>query len=115
MVGDTVNAPNGKSYHIYHTNGKWTSNQFMYAKFFDTRDQIIEHILINNPSTTWDHKIDTSFTPVVFVAPNGKEYTIFKTASTGNNPNKYSSFRFVAPKYFSSLQSAKDHIVMNNK
>ncbi len=115
ISGDTITAPNGKKYTIHTENGKWTSHNMLHKKYFDTRDQIIEHIVINNPSSTWDHNIDTSFTPIVFVAPNEKSYTIFKTASTGNNPNKYSSFMFVTPKYFSSLESAKNHINSNNK
>jgi hypothetical protein len=115
VAGDTITAPNGKTYTIHTENSKRTSNNMVYKKYFDTRDQIIEHIMINNPSTIWDHTIDTSFTPVVFVAPNGKSYTIFKTATTGNNANRYSSFMFVAPKYFGSLQAAKDHIINFNR
>jgi hypothetical protein len=114
-VGDTITAPNGKSYVIYTENSKRTSNNFIYKKYFDTRDQIIEYISINNPPATRDHNIDTSFEPVVHTAPNGKSYTIFKTASTGNNPNKYSSFMFLAPKYFSSLEAAKNHINSQNR
>jgi hypothetical protein len=63
-------------------NSKRTSKSFTYKKYFDTRDQIIEHININNPPTPWDHNIDTNFTPITHTAPNGRTYTIFKTAST---------------------------------
>lgn len=112
---DTITAPNGKTYVIYMENSKRTSKSFTYKKYFDTRDQIIEHININNPPTTWDHNIDTNFTPITHTAPNGRTYTIFKTASTWNNSNKYSSFMFLAPKYFSSLESAKNHIDSQNR
>lgn len=114
-TGDTITAPNNKKYIIYTENNKRTSNNFIYKKYFDTRDQIIEHIYINNPPATWDHNIDTNFNPVTYIAPNGKSYTIFKTASTWNNSNKYSSFMFLNPKYFSSLESAKNHINSENK
>jgi hypothetical protein len=86
-----------------------------YKRYFDTRDQIIEYIDINNPSATWNHKLDTSFTTVQVTAPNGKKYSIFKTSSAWANANMYSSFGFVTPKYFKSLQSAKDHIAMYNR
>lgn len=113
--GETVTAPNNKVYHVYQINGKRTSDEFTYKKYFDTREQIVNYIFVNNPGATWNHKIDTSFTPVYYNAPNGKKYTIFKTSSLWANPNKYSSFGFVTPKYFDSLQAAKDHIAMYNK
>jgi hypothetical protein len=51
----------------------------------------------------------------LFTAPNGKNYKIFKTDSTWGNANKYSSYNFVTPKYFDSLQTTKNHIIMYNK
>lgn len=114
VSGDTITAPNGKTYTIHTENSKRTSNDMMYKKYFDTRDKIIEHISINNPSATRNHKLDTNFVIVQVISPNGKKYSIFKTSADGENANKYSSFGFVTPKYFNSLQSAKDHIMKNN-
>ncbi len=76
-----MTAPNYKVYYVYQINGKRTSDEFTYKKYFDTREQIVNYIFINNPSETWNHKIDTSFTPVYFTAPNSRKYTIFKTSS----------------------------------
>jgi len=114
-IGEIVTAPNNKTYQLYQTNGKWTSDDFSYKRYFDTREQTIDYIFANNPGNTRDHRIDTNFDPVSFVAPNNKRYSIFKTSSNGNNANKYSSFSFVTPKYFNSLQAAKDHIVIYNR
>jgi hypothetical protein len=114
-AGETVTAPNNKTYNVYQINGKRTSDNFTYKKYFDTREQIVNYIFINNPATSWDHKLDTSFDTVYFTASNGKKYTIFKTSSNWANPNKYSSFGFVTPKYFDSLQAAKDHILAYNR
>jgi len=80
-MGETVTAPNNKIYHIYQINGKRVSNEFAYMKYFDTREQIVDYIFANNPSATWNHKIDTSFGSISFVAPNGRKYMIFKTSS----------------------------------
>lgn len=110
-----ITAANSKTYYIYLTNGKRTSDEMSYKRYFDSRDQIIEYIEINNPSATRNHKLDTSFVPVQVTAPNGRKYSVFKTSSTWANANMYSSFGFVTPKYFKSLQAAKDHIVNYNK
>jgi len=114
-IGEIVTAPNNKTYQLYQSNGKWTSDDFSYKRYFDTKEQTIDYIFANNPWNTRDHRIDTNFDPVSFVAQNGKRYSIFKTSSNGNNPNKYSSFSFVTPKYFGSLQAVKDHIVIYNR
>jgi len=114
-IWEAVVAPNDKLYHVYQINWKRVSDEFIYMKYFDTREQIVDYIFVNNPSATWNHKIDTSFDSVGFTAPNGKQYTIFKTSSQWENPNMYSSFRFVAAKYFPNLQAVKDHITMYNK
>ena len=112
---EKITAPNDKIYYIHKEQWKRSSNQFTYAKYFDTRDEIVNYIYANNPSATWNHRLDTSFTPIEFTAPNGKQYNIFKTLSTWPNGNKYSSFGFISPKYFDSLQWAKNHIIEMNK
>jgi len=115
IAGNVITAPNNKVYNIYQINSKRSSDDFSYPKYFDSKQEIVNHIYVNNPSATWNHRIDTNFDPIVYTAPNGKRYTIFKTSSNGSNPNKYSSFGFVAAKYFDTLQSAKDHINIYNQ
>ena len=112
---ERIMAPNGKIYYIVQYNGKWTSTTFKYGKYFDTREQLIDYISANNPIKSWDHEIDTDFDEVEYTAPNGKKYTIFKTSDAWNNGNMYSSYRFVTPKYFPTIQRVKDHIVNQNK
>ena len=115
IVWNVITTHNGKVYTIYETNGKWTSSNFKTAKYFDTKEDIINHILANNPASDRDHKIDTDFDEVKYTAPNGKIYKIFKTSSKWNNPNMYSSYNFVDAKYFTSLEAAKKFINQNNK
>lgn len=112
---NVITTHNGKVYTIYQTNWKWTSTNFKTAKYFDTKEDIINHILANNPASNWNHKIDTDFDEVKYTAPNGKVYKIFKTSSEWNNPNMYSSYNFVNAKYFTSLEAAKKFIDQNNK
>jgi hypothetical protein len=73
-------APNEKIYYIVQYNGKWTSTTFKYEKYFDTREQLIDYISANNPIESWDHEVDTDFDEIIYNAPNGKTYTIFKTS-----------------------------------
>jgi hypothetical protein len=43
-------------------------------------DGIIRYIDLRNPAKEiWTHTVDTSFNPIVYAGPNGKEYKIFKT------------------------------------
>ena len=43
-------------------------------------ESIVRYIDLKNPAKEiWKHTIDTSFTPIVYAAPNGKEYKIYKT------------------------------------
>ena len=73
-------APNGKIYHLTQQYGGFSATEFATPKYFDSMDSIIRHIDIKNPpKEIWKHDIDTSFTPIVFAAPNGKEYRIYKT------------------------------------
>ena len=115
IVWNVITTHNWKVYTIYETNGKWTSSNFRTAKYFDTKEDIINHILANNPASDWDHKIDTDFIQVSYTAPNGKIYRIFKTSDEWHNPNMYSSYDFVNAKYFTSLEAAKKYINQNNK
>ena len=115
IVWNVITTHNGKVYTIYEKNWKWTSSNFKTAKYFDTKEDIINHILANNPASDWDHRIDTDFDEVSYTAPNGKVYKIFKTSSKWNNPNMYSSYNFVDAKYFTSLEAAKKFIDQNNK
>jgi hypothetical protein len=115
IVWNVITTHNGKVYTIYETNWKWTSSNFKTAKYFDTKEDIINHILANNPASNWNHTVDPDFEQVVYTAPNGKVYKIFKTSSKWNNPNMYSSYNFVDAKYFTSLEAAKKFINQNNK
>lgn len=114
IVGNMITTHNGKVYLIYEKNGKWTSDDFGTAKYFDTKEDIINHILANNPASNWNHKLDTNFTHVKYTAPNGKTYTIFKTSSEWSNPDMYSSYDFVNAKYFTTLEAAKKFINQSN-
>jgi len=83
---DTLNndqkhiAPNGKIYTIAGSNGAYTSPEFVSAKYFDSMDGILRYIDGKNPAKEiWNHQVDTSFTPITYAAPNGKEYKIYKT------------------------------------
>ena len=115
IIWNVITTHNGKVYTIYQTNWKWTSSNFKTAKYFDSKEDIINHILANNPASDWDHKIDTDFDEVKYTAPNGKVYKIFRTSSKWNNPEMYSSYDFVNAKYFTSLEAAKKFIDQNNK
>lgn len=114
IVWNVITTHNGKVYTIYETNWKWTSNDFKTKKYFDTKEDIINHILANNPASDWNHTIDTDFDEVEYKAPNGKIYKIFKTSSKWNNPEMYSSYNFVNAKYFTSLEAAKKFIDRSN-
>lgn len=114
IVWNVITTHNGKIYTIYETNWKWTSSNFKTAKYFDTKEDIINHILANNPASNWNHTVDPDFEQVVYTAPNGKVYKIFKTSSKWNNPNMYSSYNFVDAKYFTSLEAAKKFIDQSN-
>lgn len=112
---NVVTAYNGKQYTIYQTtDGRWTSDNFIYKKYFKNKDEIIDHILVNNTLSNWNHELDTSFDPITYTAPNGKPYEIFKTSKDWINGNMYSSYEFASAKYFPTLEAAKKHIDQNN-
>jgi hypothetical protein len=74
-------APNGKIYTIQGSNGAYTCPEFAAPKYFDSLDGMIRYIDIQNPAKEiWDHQVDVSFTPITYMAPNGKEYRIYKTS-----------------------------------
>ncbi|MEI7920178.1 MAG: hypothetical protein WCH65_08830 [bacterium] len=73
-------APNGKIYHLIGQYGGFSATEFTSTKYFDSLESIYRYIDSKNPAKEiWKHTIDTSFTPIVYAAPNGKEYKIYKT------------------------------------
>lgn len=73
-------APNGKIYHLIGQYGGYSATEFTTPKYFDSLDGIIRYIdLKNPPKDIRKHTVDTSFTPITYAAPNGKEYKIYKT------------------------------------
>jgi len=114
MVWNIITTHNWKVYMIYEKNWRWTSSDFKTPKYFDTKEDIVNHILANNPASSWNHKLDTDFIQVNYTAPNWKTYRIFKTSSEWNNPDMYSSYDFVDAKYFTSLDAAKKFINQSN-
>lgn len=109
-------APNGKKYSIVQTTTPpgYTSPDFQYSKIFVNYQSITAHIDANNPwtgvgsSTSSEHIIDVSFTPVTLTAPNGKQYTMKKT-------NKgFTSDQFTVRRYFETIAKAQAHINRHN-
>ena len=73
-------APNGKIYHFVGQYGGFSATEFLTAKYFDSLENIIRYIDLRNPAKEiWRHTVNTSFIPIVYAAPNGKEYKIFST------------------------------------
>ena len=73
-------APNGKIYHLISQYGGFTASELASSKYFDSLENITRYIDLKNPSKEiWKHTIDISFTPLVYAAPNGNEYKIYKT------------------------------------
>jgi len=102
-------APNGKIYNIVGQYGGFSALEFISPRYFDSLDAIRQYININNPSATiWQHTIDTSFFPIVYAAPNGKEYRILKTSRW------FMSYKLMKVQYFSSLWELKGYIDRNN-
>ena len=72
-------APNGKIYHLIEQYGGFSATEFTTPKYFDSLSNIIQYIdLKNPPKTIWVHHLDVTFMPIVYAAPNGKEYKIRK-------------------------------------
>jgi hypothetical protein len=73
-------APNGKIYHLIGQYGGFSATEFASPKYFDSMESIVRYIDIKNPAKEiWTHTVDTVFIPIVYAAPNGKEYRIYKT------------------------------------
>lgn len=74
-------APNGKIYHIQSAGGGYTSPDFVGSKYFDAMSTITSYIDSKNPATNvWIHTVDRTFSPITYLAPNSKEYRIYKTS-----------------------------------
>lgn len=73
-------APNGKLYHLVGQYGGYSAEEFTTPKYFDSLQGINTYIDLRNPAKEiWTHTADTMFIPIVYAAPNGKEYKIYKT------------------------------------
>jgi hypothetical protein len=104
-------APNGKIYTISQEWWKFTSLEFTTKKYFDSLSSIQTYIAKNNPAKSIrDHRIDTTFTPMIHVAPNGKEYKIYKT------DRWYMSYKLMSQaNYHTSLDELVNFIDRKNK
>jgi len=103
-------APNGKVYTIESSNNWYTSPDLSSTKYFDTLAWLRAYLNIRNPATAIrDHTLDTSFTAVNYIAPNGKVYKIYKTDKW------YMSYKLIKVRYFTTLESIKSFINQNNK
>jgi len=102
-------APNGKIYFIQNNWAWYTSNSFTTSKYFSTIDALRSFINSKNiPQSIRSHQVDTSFTPQVYTAPNGKAYTIYKT------DRWYMSYKLLNVRYFTSLSDIQSFISRNN-
>lgn len=102
-------APNGKIYHMQSAGGGYTSSDFAWSKYFDSLSTMTSYIDSHNPVTNiWDHQVDRTFAPITYVAPNGKEYRIYKTNRW------FMSYKLIKVRYFTSLAELQDHINRNN-
>jgi hypothetical protein len=73
-------APNGKLYRILNDANGYTSKDFSAPKYFSSLSNLTSYLDKNNPPLQiWNHTVDTSFQPMIYDAPNGKSYTIYKT------------------------------------
>lgn len=73
-------APNGKIYTIQFGGQGYTSPGFTAPKYFGSIGELRNFIDNNNfPPAIRSHQVDTSFTPQTYTAPNGKQYTIYRT------------------------------------
>ncbi len=103
-------AANGKIYTVQTSPQGWyTSSDFSSAKYFSTLNALRAYIDTNNPPPeVWNHQVDTSFSPQVYTAPNGKEYTIYHTN------RGYMSYKLMKVRYFSTLAELQAYIQKNN-
>lgn len=102
-------APNGKIYHLIGQYGGYSAEEFISPKYFDSLQGIKTYIDLRNPAKDiWKHTLDTAFIPIVYAAPNGKEYKIYKT------DRGFMSYKLMKVRYFSSLWELKSYIDKNN-
>ena len=103
-------APNGKVYTINTTTSNgYTSPDLSQTKYFSSISALRTYLDSKNPpQKVWNHVIDKSFTPLTYLAPNGKQYSIYKT------DRWYMSYKLMQVKYFSTLADIKAYIVRNN-
>ncbi len=103
-------AANGKIYTIQtSTQGWYTSSDFSSVRYFTTIEALRAYIDTNNPPPqVWNHQVDTTFSPQIYTAPNGKEYTIYHT------DRWYMSYKLLAVRYFTSLTELQSYITRNN-
>jgi hypothetical protein len=103
-------APNGKMYDIKQSDNGFYSPNFLTAKYFSDIDSLRHYIDVRNPAPlVWNHDVDTDFDPIIYAAPNEKEYKIYKT------DQGYMSYKLVKVRYFSSLEEIQSFIDKNNK
>lgn len=102
-------APNGKIYKLIGQYGGYSAEEFISPKYFDSLQSIKTYIDLRNPAKTiWNHTIDTLFLPIVYAAPNGKEYKIYKTN------RGFMSYKLMKVQYFTNLGELKNYIDRNN-
>ncbi len=103
-------APNGKVYEIVESGWEFYSPTMNTKKVFTTKDWLTNFISKWNPAIeVWDHKVDTTRTPVVYAASNSKEYKIYKTDKW------FMSYKLVKIQYFSTQQEIISYIEKYNK
>lgn len=102
-------APNGKIYTLIGQYGGYSANEFTTPKYFDSLSSIKMFIdLRNPPKDIWKHTIDDTFIPIVYAAPNGKEYKTYKT------DRWYMSYKLMKVRYYPTLSELKHYIDVNN-
>lgn len=107
-------APNGKMYAIKDKTLSGTtiyySPDLIKAKNFENQEDLYTYIDINNPiMDIRNHEVDTDFDPITHVAPNRKEYKIYKT------DQGFMSYKLMKVQYFNTLDELKSYINKNNR
>lgn len=102
-------APNGKIYHIQSVIWWYTSSDFVSSIYFNDLTTLKAYIDTRNPVTdVRQHTVDKSFSPFSYIAPNNKEYRIYKT-------NKwFMSYKLMKVRYFDILAELQNYINKNN-
>lgn len=102
-------APNGKIYHITSAGAGYTSVDLVWSKYFDSFMTMTNYVDSRNPATdVWIHDVDRTFTPITYLAPNSKEYRIYKT------DRWYMSYKLMKVRYFNALTELENYINKNN-